>query len=376
MSSRLIGGRSETRVNRLLQQIADQLAMESDSFKRAELRARQAWYYARTGDFDGSRAIVADLRKTYGDGRSGRVTAFMMIAEALTAHFESLDGQAMDRIKRAQLLGRAMGDREVLSLSTAWRAHMEFEVSDFAAAASSLTGALEAAEKSHYAARSRCAAVLHNAFAYLGDRTAAQKWFLRGREHALAEGDQATVDALLHNKAVCGVAYLWIQKCLGTEVGDRTVLARTELNSARNLELLVQVKALTSYTDLAEARLLMLEGSFGEAKKWLEALTRDGPFPIRHFNESLRVLMVAYCDVSQGNAQSAVAHLRSMRSDDLKKLDPDDCLFAAWMADHLAKTDRQYGDPASTAAAYEVAKTEYQATLQTHSELFARFADS
>ena len=361
-------------MSQLLLRIDERLLVETDPTQRAELIARQAGYMARVGRFAEARAKIVELRQVFADGRSGRVTAFIMLAEGLVQHYEQLGSSAADRIARAQLLGQAMRDREVVAITSAWRAHLEFEESKFELAARSIRLALQNAESDDHATHARCAIVLFNAFALCGKRKASQYWFLSGRDHALKLGDQASVDALLHSKAVFGVAWLRSQSCKGNIDAALMTTARAEISSARNLQNLTRVAAHANYINLCDARLQIMEGNFQSAKDLLMLIRNEGPYPSGHFNQALTDLEIAYCDCRLNRKEAAVGIFVQMLPESLGSLDVDDRLVAAWMTFELSKSDVQsrFADDAKKQLVGAIG--EYDALLERLGELFAEFA--
>ena len=361
-------------MSQLLLRIDERLLVETDPIQRAELVARQAGYMARVGRFADARAKIAELRKVFSDGRSGRVTAFIMLAEGLVLHYEKLGTSAADRIARAQLLGQAMSDREVIAIASAWRAHLEFEDSKFELAARSIRLALQNAEAEDHAARARCAIVLFNAFALCGKRKDSQYWFLTGRDHALKLGDQASLDALLHSKAVFGVAWLRSQTCKGNVDEALMMMARAEISSARNLQNLTRVEAHANYINLCDARLQIMEGNFQSAKELLILIRNDGPYPSGHFSQGLIDLEIAYCDGKLNRIEAAFEVFNSMLPGSLSSLDVDDRLVAAWMTFELAKVDVRVALLDDAKKQLDRVTGEYDSLIACLSELFAEFA--
>ena len=346
-------------MSKLLRTLEERLKVESDEYVRAEIQAKKAAYLARTGAFEDARAGIAAVRCVFGDGRSGRVTVLLMIAEALLLHFESLDAGALDRVLRAQMLAQAGRDQELIALASAWRAYLEFEKSDFESAARSIGLATTTAAENDSAARSRIAAVLSTAFALCGDLSTAQKYFHLGRDHAVKEGDQAGLDALLHNKAVFTAAHLRAANC--TEQLDRASLTviRTEVNSAKNLQQLARIESLTTYIELADARLAILEGRYAYALEKLEQLQRAGPFPKGHFGPYLGLIEQAYCLGQLDRLGDAVARLHGADEDDLSDVDADDRLVATWQLLELTKRDERFGPMLKREGEFSMARTAF-----------------
>lgn len=349
------------------------LEVETDPYRRAETSAKIAAYSARTGNFQAARDTIFEVRQSFGDGRSGRVTILLMLAEAMVLHYGDLAINAADRAARALLLSKAVRDRELIALTSAWMAYFQFEKSDFEQSLRSIAEAMENATPLDHAALSRCSIVLFNEFALCGDSVASQRWFLKGREHALAEGDQASVEALLHSKAVFGVAWLRVERCRA-ELGEAVLTrARQEITSARNLQLLTQIAALKDYIEIADVSLSLLEGMFEQALVKLNSLGASGPFPVRHFNSSVQAIERAYGYAGLGQIDEAILAMQDIDLSAITNLDVDDLLVAAWMMNDLAKKDQRLGDIASTQTKLQNARSMHEHAMTSLRELLLKF---
>lgn len=361
-------------MSQLLHRLDERLRVEVNPNGRAELLAQIAGYLARVGRFDEAKAIISDVRSTFGDVRDGRVTVQVMLAEGLTLHFELLGAGAGDRILRAQVLAQAMGDRELNAIALAWRAHFAFEASDWRLTSELLSKAIECAADDNHAAFSRCAVVLFNAFALCGDRRQSQYWFLKGRDHALKQGDQATIDALLHSRATFGAAWLRAQNCKGIVRQEEVALARREVASARNLQNLTRIEAHVRYIDLCDARLRTIDGDYEGAINLLTELRDDGPYPRGHFSQTLVDLELAYCRAKLGHRDASDASPSFEPLDWVQELDIDDQLSAAWMLAGLSGDRYGQASKESADARLKSAVGKYDAwvaALCTHLAPFA-----
>jgi hypothetical protein len=357
-------------MSQLLLRIDLALKTERDSVRRAELFARRAGYLARIGKFEESKQIIVKLRETFGDGRSGRATVWIMIAEALISLFERLSPDSLDRISRAQLLARAMEDKELFSIASAWKAHYEFETSDFSAMLASVRLARDNAEEQNLDALTRLSMVLCNAFLICGDKANAVRWFGVCRNHATIAGDQASTEALLYNRAAFSVARLRTLGCLEREIGSDLAFARRDVSNALNFQALTQVAALTNFVHLSDARLLILERKHDEAIEKLNAVRTMGPFACYNFSESLVELEVAYCHFMEDRHEMAHASLRDLVMDDFSHLDVDERLVAARMLLDMSKQSVGIGSPDSYQQVFAQLSREYEImTLELHTEL-------
>ena len=331
-------------MSQLLLRIENELVTEIDADARAKLLARKAGYLARVGRFAEAKEIVAALREEFADGHSGHATIWIMLTEGLLHHFEKMSPQALDRLNRALLLATAMRNAEVIALAAAWRAHVEFETSNFDAMFRSLNVALDNTTDQDHAARTRIFMVLCDAALLCGDRAQGQTWFLRSRDHALKEGDQASIEALLYNRAAFNLAWLRAQRCFETLDSKDLSLVRLEISSARNLQEMTGIGALTHFVHICDARLLILEGKYEVAVERLEALRSSTPYGAYNFDQGFLDLEVAYCRYRGGDLQQSNI-VEKLDQETFAHLDVDERLVAAWMVCELlalAPTTERY----------------------------------
>lgn len=321
-------------MSQLLLRIENELVTETDTNAKVRLLARKAGYLARVGRFDEAKEIVAALREEFGDGHSGHATIWIMLTEGLLHHFEKMSPQAVDRLNRALLLATAMRNAEVTALAAAWRAHIEFETSNFDAMFRSLTVALDNSTDQDHAARTRIFMVLCDVALLCGNRSQGQAWFLRSRDHALKEGDQASIEALLYNRAAFNLAWIRAQRCFEAPESKDLSLVRLEISSARNLQEMTGVGALTHFVHICDARLLILEGKYETAVERLELLRSSKPFGAYNFDQKFLDLEIAYCRYRIGDLQqSNIAE--KIDQETFAHLDVDERLVAAWMVCEL-----------------------------------------
>lgn len=323
-------------MSQLVDRLRHELDRLEDPLERAEVIARLACALARMGRFDDARQAIVELRHHFGRGESGRATVWIMLAEGLVHHYEELDPAAMDRITRAQLLGSAMNYSKVVALASAWRAHIEFEHSDFPAMIRSLELVIKTIAIDEYDAQTRLSMVLANAFMICGESKLAQVWFTKGRDCALRNGDQASIEALLYNRAAFSLAWLRALNCVVSVDHADLVRVRSEVASAKNLQDLTGISALSSHVRLVEARLLLLEGRYEEAISSLNAVRIASPFASHNFNQSYVDLEIDYCRTALGRGDRESLAQRGDALLAFDKLDIDERLVAAWMLREMA----------------------------------------
>ncbi len=318
-------------MSQLLSRLQHEYAALAEPIRKAEVAARMAGVLARQGRFTEAKQVIGLVQQGFGKGQSGQVTVMKMIAEGLVFHYEKLSPEANTRLLGALSLARMIGFRQGIALASAWKAHVEFERSEFASMAESLRAALANVDVDQHDAWVRIAAVMSNAFLICGLSEQGQSWFKRGHDHAAKLGDTESIDALLYNKAAFSVACLRVLACSDTVSSDLLSRARSEVNSARNLQQLAGVRALSAHVDLLHARLMLLERNFDGAIAALQAVRVQEPFAAHNFHQSLIDLEIDYSRAMLGTSEGGQVQDWVLLADSLASLDVDDRLIALWM---------------------------------------------
>lgn len=357
----------------LLIRIERQLSIEVQPVTRAILLARRAIYLSRIGQFDDARSITADLRSNFGVGQNARVTAWIMLLEGISFLYENISPAAFDRVHRAQFLSLAMNDRELISLTSAWKAHLEFENSNFTGMVDALRVAIDNATDDDNDAQARFSMVLADALFLCGDRKLAQYWFMRSRRHAIDAGDQATIEALLYNRAAFSTAWLRCEQCFARGESSDVSLVRLEVASARNFQAMTNITAFRHLISLCDARLLIIESEFERAISALELVRNSGPFASYNFDQDLIELEIAYCELMLGRTDQAFNTFNQMRGNDLSGLDLDDRLVVAWLKSVMSKADVRFGNNATETGQLKLLRDEYSSSRNDLRNLLIQF---
>jgi tetratricopeptide (TPR) repeat protein len=330
-------------MSQLLLRLERELQLASHPDHRAEILARMAAYLGRVGRFDEARGHIDSLRKIYGDGRSGRVTVWVMLAEGLAHLFEDLSPQAMDRITRALMLGVAMKYSPIVGLAAAWKAHMEFQSGDYDSMVRSLNLSAQHAEDADLDATTRRSIVLCNAYMICGERSVAQSWFLLAKDCAVKNGDQASLEALIYNRAAFLTTWLRAENCINPVSKDELKHVRMEIASARNFQDLTGVAALTVHIHLWDARLHLLEGDYIGAIERLSAIRKELPPSEYSFSQAYIDLEICFALAKSGQLPEALAIHSILPQLDMSRLDIDEQLVAVWIRRQLTDFGEQFG---------------------------------
>jgi tetratricopeptide (TPR) repeat protein len=251
--------------SRLLTQLASRIAAARDPVEAACLRAQRGIYLARQGKHVEAQAIVDAIRGEFGDRPNAEVTAWISLVEALI-HFYSQPGpKALDRLRRAHALSRAMNHPVLVPLCAAWLAHIEFNANRMEPMLQYAIEALRLAQPDNHAALARVSLVIADAFHYAGRFDLAKSWYAAVRQHALAEGDDAMISAMLHNVAALRANHVRFADAFHEHRPDEAKLALLELESTKNYDLGIGTLSLALLIPLVRAQLSMVHGLFAEA---------------------------------------------------------------------------------------------------------------
>ena len=346
-------------MSQLLKRLQREFSAASDPLVKAELLARISGNLARVGKFSEARKCVADLRLNYAGEKSGPATVWIMVAEGLIHIYCDLNPLAFDRIGRAQMLGLAMKYPAAIALASAWKAHLEFENSQFDAMVRSIRIGLQHAAADDHDSQVRLAMVLANAFMISGDRATSQIWFTKAREHAVKNGDQASIEALFYNRTAFGIASIRSDRCIESVLQADLVMARKEVESATNLQVLTGVGALTNHIHLWSARLHILERNFTEAIEELTSARRGAPFADYNFSQQMIDLEMVYCLAQIGKIDEAAQMFDVIELKSIESLDLDEQLVATSMQCELEAISVRFKRAGDTKMSLEQLKSKY-----------------
>jgi tetratricopeptide (TPR) repeat protein len=246
-----------------------------DIAQRAILCAELGCYWARTGDFDRADRLRKELREIYGNGQDIRISILLMSLEGILLYFQDLNPKAHDRLSRAKLLSLACKDRNLISFTSAWVAHLDFNRNNFLGMIESIDICLNSFTVDSVSAECRVALVLGDALLYTGDEATSNKWYERARMLAVKMGDQASIGALTYNRAALKLFNARIAS-IETEI-DPSVLRdlESEVKSAVNYQAIASLKSLDELLTTANINLQLLKGNFESASDAIKQLLKS-----------------------------------------------------------------------------------------------------
>lgn len=261
---------------RLRQRLESAIPRATSRVAAGRLRGELAGLLARHGELDRARDEIAKLRAEFRFEPDAGVTAWVSLAEGLLDYYEDLDTGCRDRLQRAYSLASAAQMRPLQALSTAWLALLDYVQHDVDSMAQRLRHAFDLSTPDDHGVRARAGLVAAQGYHWSGHMERAQPWYESARQHALADGDEAMMSAVLYNRYA-------IQMNLQREAEAQRVvdvgaqptaetlakLASDALRGAESTERFDQMVGATSLHvlhPLMRAQLLTIQGQFDEAR--------------------------------------------------------------------------------------------------------------
>ncbi len=257
--------------SRLLARLDADIRKTSDPIDSACLRAERAGQLARLGQFDRANQELAALHAVFDRRPSAAVSAWMCLAEGCIAYFSSLSNTARDKMQRARAISAAAHLTAIQALSAAWLAHMDFAQFDVEATVRHARESLELARADNLAAISRACLVVGIAYHFAGRLDLALPWFVKSRECASAEGDEATLSALVYNIAAYRGNHAIQNSLFGGDALEHARHALAGADSTDNLGQWIGITSLDSLVPMLRAVVHSVQGEYDKALALYEA---------------------------------------------------------------------------------------------------------
>jgi tetratricopeptide (TPR) repeat protein len=246
--------------SRLLTRLDAAITAERDPFRADLLRAERAAYWARQGQAEEARTELDALHKRYDARPNFEMSVWLSIAESLACYLTDIGPLAPDKMRRARALSEAAGLKPLQALSSAWLAQMDYNAQEFGQMTKHVGDALRLAAADHDAARSRANLVVAQAIHLSCRMDLATPWYKRAQEHAVAEGDEATLSAMMHNMSWLRMHVLRQEKMTGVASGAAGAHALLGIESTVQYDNLWGLSSLESLKPILRAQILALEG--------------------------------------------------------------------------------------------------------------------
>jgi len=338
--------------SRLIERLDAQIIQAEDLVERECLKAERAGALARHGLLSDARFALAGVRTQSLRLRAPVLAAWVSLVDGQIDHFDSMAPQAQTKFERAHALARDAGDVDMQALAAAWMAICSFNASNLDAMVAQVREVLALAADDHHSVWVRIGLVLADAFRHAGDDEQSQRWYVKSRQHASAEGDTSMMSALLHNIAAMRAGRIGLDDAFGVAHQADAAQALLEIESTANYDWGSGAAALTAMVPVVRAQLLVVLGRYDEAAALLDAyLVRARQEGMAH-REARLLADRAWCHAAQGHQMDALRDARQAQRALAAQYDADD--LAAAHA-RLARVFAAFGRSVDAATHQELA---------------------
>ena len=320
---------------RLRQRLEDALRdATGDWVATGRLRAELAGLLARQGEIEQARRDVASLRARFRAEPDVGVSAWLSLAEGLIGYHDKLDTGCRDKLLRAYSLSAAARLRPLQALSAAWLALLDYVEHDGDAMEQRLRQALALSTPEDHGARARACLVAAQGYHWGGRMDRAQPWYHHARQHALAEGDEAMMSAILFNRFAIEVnlqreteaqAVVGLREPLSPEdLARQSADAARGAESTERFDRMVGTSSLSLLHPLMQAQLLTIQGRADEALALFSVHFEAGLAQGLQGRAALLLADMARCEALRGQGGRALERAGEAELGLAALDDPDD----------------------------------------------------
>ncbi|HEU5295946.1 MAG TPA: hypothetical protein VFU71_14285 [Burkholderiaceae bacterium] len=306
---------------------------------------------------------IATVRSRFAEALVPEVAIWLMLAEGILSFSTGDFPKFTDRVKRAHAIARAASYAVGRATCAAWLALSTFNDRRYDEMIPFLTEAFSFAAKDDHQALARACLVLAVAFHLSGRFDLARPWYEATRQHALAEGDESTLSAMLFNVASFRASNVKLASALGLHFEEEARRATLEATSAASFDQAIGTKSFAQFFPHLVEQLLVAEGKYKEAFDQLARMDVSGLPAWAHAAHYADYATSAWQLGEHGLAKQLVPKAIAALE---RPIDPDDAAYACCRLAYLAT---EAGDAAMAAdlrarAHKEVARyREFQAGL-------------
>ncbi|EHR73098.1 hypothetical protein BurJ1DRAFT_4299 [Burkholderiales bacterium JOSHI_001] len=337
--------------SRLLQSLDQQLQQCTDRTERSRLISRRAIHLARLNQLDEAKGEISKLRMELGTELDAGSGAWILLADGIISFFDFDIEKSFDRLRRSLGIGKSAGIISIVPLSSAWMAHIYFHKGDYESTVQNLQYSIGFSEVDDYPSRCRTAMVASNFHGFANQPDNARKWSNKARIHATAEGDEASLAALLFNITIYRVNEFRIASAFDLPLPSDYQSLLLELKSSLAFDELADGVALPRGPSILRAHTLVIEREFPEAVAMLRQGLSSG---VVTFNRATVEADLAFALANIGEMEAAKEILSQARESISAAFDPDDLAFACA---RISGTYRMFGDLESGAQFLTQAKS-------------------
>jgi len=261
-----------------------------------------------------------------------------MLAEGVLHYFQVKTKESYDRIQRAYGLAIALKNDSALPTCAAWMAHLEFDKCAYEKMANHVEEAFTRSTENDHQAKARASLVLACAYHLAGSYPLARPWYEAARLHAAAEGDDATLSAMLFNVATLRASNVRLDDTFGIESVSEIHRAGMEASSAENYDDAIGSASLDFLGLMLRGQILTINKKYLEALRYFETIDfsklQDRMIPTIEVDR-------AWCMANIGKMQEASQAITRIESMTASISEADDL---AYIRSRLSQISHACGD--------------------------------
>ncbi|MEK8053493.1 hypothetical protein AACH10_24770 [Ideonella sp. DXS22W] len=339
---------------RLLDDLETQARNATDRVAWARATCKISVHRARQGQAEEAKALILRVRDTFGVELHHEIASWVMLAEGVGHYFKIEVKPGWERLRRAYALAVALKTKSALPWCSAWMGLIALENAKYEEMSKFLVETFEQSDEQDHHARGRASLILADTIHMAGNYQLARPWYERARRHATAEGDQATISAMLFNVAICRAANILVDDAFGEVPPSDLLRANMEVGSFTTYDFAVGAISFEESTPLVRGQLLLVGKKFPAASRLLDCVQSD-KLPKREFpllqisrawsyanqsrpEEAWRLTSIAIEALTAGDDQDNLAYVYGRAKQIAERLErPQDAgRFAELGREHLA----------------------------------------
>ncbi len=343
--------------SRLLATLNAQAVGTRDPVLWAKTVCRAASHFARLGKSEEALTSIGVVRAQFGTELHHEVASWLMLAEGVLHYFQLQPRESYDRIRRAYGLALALKTESALPSCAAWMAHFEFNECLYEKMALHLEEALTLARQDDHQALGRAALIMADAYHLAGDYPLARPWYEKARLSAAAEGDDATLSAMLYNMAAYRASNARFADSFGIGAPKEAHRAAMETASSLHYDHAIGTLGMVFLLTMLRGLVLTVE------RKYAEALDIFLGIDLEKIPKRMRATVL--CDMAWCNlnleAPDRAWSLAALAADKLADVaDDDDIAYVASRISQVAAGCGRTGDAEKYRERAEVALAEHR----------------
>ncbi len=342
--------------SRLLKRLDAEIAAAAGVTQSASLKVQRALLLVRHGQMVTAREQLTALHLLAFQHPHPEISAWLHFAEGLMSYYTDFSSAAQEKVHHAQAIAKSSGLTELGALCAAWLAQFAYLRHDFdellvqAAACDKLAGADD------HDARYRLCTVLGLAHDLTGRPELSRDWYAKARVHALADGDDASLSALMYNMAATRTSQVRRDALSKGLVRGSGLLLGAD--SIKHYDAAVGGSVQPELTAVLQAQILTVEGHYEQARQLFEThLPQTMATGLARWSSSL-LADLAWCRANSGQQAMALQQAHEAETELDALCDADD---RAATHSRLAQVFAILGETAAAARHEEQATAGWQA---------------